>query len=154
VKPSPIAVAPSSLGGSATYSDAYKYLWGLALISPLTPLLGAYLEAKTGLGAFTWLSIVLWFGLVPIADWIIGPNGGKNPPETAVPLLERDPFYRYLTYCTVPIHYGAFLACVWYVGTQWNGYQRGPRTRAQKLGPGTFVGKRRAGACRLWSLLH
>jgi alkane 1-monooxygenase len=82
----------------------------------------------------------LWFGLVPIADWLIGPLSAwwkgrpavaarrlrrdlnvraarNNRPKTAVRQLERDPFYRYLTYCTVPIHYGTFLACVWYVGT-------------------------------------
>ncbi len=117
MKSSSVAVAPSRLGGAATYSDRYKYLWGLALISPMTPLLGAYLEAKTGLGAFTWVTIALWFGLVPVADWLVGPNARNNPPETAVPQLEQDPFYRYLTYCTVPIHYAVFLACVWYVGT-------------------------------------
>ena len=117
MKPSPVAVAPSAPGGVATYSDRYKYLWGLALISPMTPLMGAYLEAKTGLGAFTWVTIALWFGLVPVADWLVGPDARSNPPERAVPQLEQDPFYRYLTYCTVPIHYAVFLGCVWYVGT-------------------------------------
>lgn len=103
-------------GGAAGFIDRKRYLWVLALLCPLAPLLGMYLEARTGLGVFNWLTLILWYGLVTLGDWILGPDP-HNPPEAAVPGLEDDRFYRYLTYLTVPIHYAVFFVCVWYVGT-------------------------------------
>ena len=50
-------------------------------------------------------------------DWLIGEDI-SNPPETVVPDLEGDWFYRGLTMATVPLHFVTLLVSAWWVGTQ------------------------------------
>jgi alkane 1-monooxygenase len=42
--------------------------------------------------------------VMPILDWLIGSDA-NNPPEEIVPQLDADPYYRWLTYATVPLHF-------------------------------------------------
>lgn len=105
---------PSSYG--VTYRDKKRYLWPLAVVWPAIPLVGIYLAGLTGIAAFYWLTLFVWYGAIPILDWVLG-NDTSNPPEEAVPALEGDRFYRYLVYLTVPMHYAALITSAWYVGT-------------------------------------
>jgi alkane 1-monooxygenase len=100
----------------AAYVDKKRYLWPLSLVWPLMPILGIYLEVHTGLGLANWSTLIAWYVGIPIGDLILGADS-SNPSEAAVPLLEEDRYYRYLTYLTVPVHYGVFLVSAWYVGT-------------------------------------
>jgi len=98
------------------YVDKKRYFWSLSLVWPLLPLLGIYLEVRTGLGLANWMTLIVWYVGIPIGDLILGADS-SNPSEAAVPLLEEDRYYRYLTDLTVPVHYGVFLVSAWYVGT-------------------------------------
>jgi alkane 1-monooxygenase len=107
-----VLAGDSARAGKASYADSKRYLWIVAPLCPLVPLLGIYLAIQTGAGIFNWTTIILWYGLVSLLDWIIGPDA-SNPPEA----IAEDRYYRYLTYLIVAIHYAVFFVGVWYVGT-------------------------------------
>jgi len=99
------------------YVDKKRYLWMLSIVWPAAPLVGLYLVHLTGLGVFYAFTIVVWYGVIPAFDVILGrdPN---NPPESAVSRLEADRYYRVLTYLTVPVHYASLIVSAWWVTTQ------------------------------------
>ena len=41
----------------------------------------------------------------------------NNPPEEVVIQLDRDPFYRVLTYIVVPLHFVSLIGAAWWAGT-------------------------------------
>jgi alkane 1-monooxygenase len=102
----------SARPGKASYVDRKRYLWIVAPLCPLVPLLGIFLAIQTGAGIFNWTTIILWYGFVTLLDWIIGPDA-SNPPAA----IDEDRYYRYLSYLIVAIHYVVFFVGVWYVGT-------------------------------------
>lgn len=53
---------------------------------------------------------------MPLADTVVG-EARNNPPEWAVPQLEADRFYRFLTFALVPVLWTACVFAVWYVAT-------------------------------------
>jgi alkane 1-monooxygenase len=53
---------------------------------------------------------------VPLLDRLLGEDR-SNPPESAVAALEADGYYRWVTYASVPMLWGAFIASVWFLGT-------------------------------------
>lgn len=118
------AVLPErSLPGGAQYRDRKRHLWILSVVWPTVPLVGLYLAHATGIAGFNWLTLVVWYVAIPVLDLALGGDN-SNPPESAVPALEEDRYYRYLTYLTVPVHYVTFLVGAWYVGTHamgWSG---------------------------------
>ena len=103
--------------GTVTYTDRKRWWWFLSLVNPVIPLIGVggYLLTNSEL----WLPVplLLMFVLGPFLDWALGEDE-NNPPEVLVPQLEEDSYYRILTFLTVPLHYGAFLAVAIFVGTQ------------------------------------
>jgi alkane 1-monooxygenase len=60
---------------------------------------------------------VVWYVALPLADLAIGSDS-NNPPESEVPRLERESYYRILTYVTVPVHYAILVLAAWYVATE------------------------------------
>jgi alkane 1-monooxygenase len=104
----------------ALFVDRKRWAWALSPVLICVPLMGIGLASITGVGAWNWLTLVLWYLILPVADLVIGvdPN---NPPESAVEQLDQDRYYRILTYITVPIHYVVFIATAWYVATQPSG---------------------------------
>ncbi len=103
-------------GSGAAYRDKKRYLWLLSVVWPLLPIIGLYLANVTGLAVFNWSTMILWYLIIPALDLMLGSDS-SNPPEAAVPALEEDRYYRYLTYITVPLHYVTFLTAAWVVGT-------------------------------------
>ena len=101
----------------AEYVDKKRYLWMLSVIWPATPIIGLYLVAQTGWSIWYGLVLFVWYALVPLLDAMFGEDF-NNPPEEAVEALEKDRYYRVLTYLTVPMHYAALLASAWWVSTQ------------------------------------
>lgn len=104
------AITATVDGETKTWRDRKRYLWALGLIVPLLPF-GAYREAtRWGNDAF-WFLGPFWILVgVPIIDTIIGTEKG-NPPAWAEPALERDRYYRILTYLYLPLQYaGLFWA--------------------------------------------
>ncbi|MBE2264476.1 MAG: alkane 1-monooxygenase [Burkholderiaceae bacterium] len=71
-----------------------------------------------------WLPALALYGFVPLLDALLGVDR-SNPPEWAVPQLEADRYYRYITWALVPILWAAFVFSAWFVVTHdlpWHGW--------------------------------
>lgn len=118
--------ATSPDGEAIYYVDRKRWLWALSVVYPLQPFLGIWLHANTGNEAWLFLPLLLNYGLAPLIDWLIGEDH-NNPPEAVIMQLDRDPYYRRLTWIVVPLHFVALIGTAWYAGTQ-------------DLGPGAVLG--------------
>lgn len=102
---------------AAAYVDRKRYLWLFSLLVPATaltgPLLYMFVSPKL---IWLWLPTVFSYVVIPILDFIIGEDL-SNPPEEAVPALEADPYYRYVTYALVPVLWLSYLVSVYFLGT-------------------------------------
>ncbi len=99
------------------YRDKKRYFWMLSILWVASPLIGLYLVSVTGWSIWYAVVLILWYIVVPLGDAILGEDT-SNPPESAVPDLEKDRYYRVLTYLAVPVHYAALIGCAWWVATQ------------------------------------
>ena len=104
-------------GEATVYIDRKRWLWLLSVAYPLQPVFGIWLHSLTGNEWWLILPLLLNYGFGPIIDWILGEDR-NNPPEEVVIQLDRDCYYRRLTYATVPLHFVALIVAAWYVGTQ------------------------------------
>jgi alkane 1-monooxygenase len=91
------------------YRDRKRPLWLLSLLVP-------YLLVSPH-DAWLWLSPVFFYFGVPLLDALIGEDP-SNPPESEVPALEADPYYRWITYLLVPVLWATFVATTAFVATQ------------------------------------
>ena len=116
------AALPS--GEAIHYVDRKRWLWALSVLFPLQPFVGIALHAHTGNELWLLLPLVLNYVMGPLLDWIIGEDT-NNPPEAVVMQLDRDRYYRWLTYIVVPMHYLSLFGVAWYAATQdlsWGGF--------------------------------
>ncbi len=102
--------------GSVQYRDRKRAWWLLSVVYPLLPFTGMAAHALSGSPIALGLPLLISYGLMPLLDFVIGEDE-SNPPEAVVPLLEEDPYYRWLTWLTVPLHFVALVSCAWWVGT-------------------------------------
>ncbi|MAM89445.1 alkane 1-monooxygenase [Allohahella sp. A8] len=105
------------------YVDRKRYAWVLSLLIPATVVVGPLLYLQTGVELALWTPLFFYYTIIPLLDRLLGEDR-SNPPESVVPLLEADHYYRYCTYALVPILWGSFLFSAWFVGTQnlpWHG---------------------------------
>ena len=92
------------------YRDRKRPLWLLSLFVPMLGLIGPALYLLVSPHqAWLWLSPVFFYLGVPVIDALLGEDP-SNPPEDAVPALEADPYYRWITYLLVPLLWAAFIA--------------------------------------------
>ncbi|VWB46241.1 alkane 1-monooxygenase [Burkholderia latens] len=103
-------------GPASRWSDGKRYLWLLGALTITLPIFAAQLALSTGLHVFWWFGPLFAFGVIPILDTFIGDDR-DNPPETVVPHLERERYYRYIVYLATLVEYVAFFMCVRIVGT-------------------------------------
>ena len=99
------------------YVDRKRWAWALSPIWICMPLMGMAIASATGAGAWNWMTLAVWYVVLPVLDLAIGSDA-NNPPESAVERLDRDPYYRILTYLTVPVHYVILITAAWYAATQ------------------------------------
>ena len=105
-------------GGEAVhYVDQKRWLWLFSVAYPLQVLVPMALHAATGSELWFLLPFFLNFIALPLLDALIGEDE-DNPPDAVLMQLERDRYYRYLTWLTVPMHFVALTACAWYAGSQ------------------------------------
>lgn len=105
-------------GGEAIYyADRKRWLWMMSVLYPLQPLLGIWLHSTTGTQAWLLLPLFIGYVIVPLADWMIGEDT-NNPPEEVVLQLDRDRYYRVLTFLVVPLHFISLIGSAWWAGTQ------------------------------------
>ncbi|WP_375490161.1 alkane 1-monooxygenase [uncultured Jatrophihabitans sp.] len=108
-----------SLSGTAVlaaerpdWRDGKRYLWLLGTIVPLFMFLGWGLVNLTGSGVFWWIGPMVLYVAIPLLDLAIGDDP-SNAPEEAVAWLERDRYYRWVTYLFLPCQFVSFVAAFW-----------------------------------------
>jgi len=99
------------------YRDRKRAGWLLSVIYPLLPLTGVWAHAASGHEWALALPLLIAYGLMPLLDALVGVDTG-NPPPAAVPHLEGDRYYRWLTWAAVPLHFVSLIACAAWAGTQ------------------------------------
>jgi alkane 1-monooxygenase len=104
-------------GEAIHYVDRKRYLWTLSVFYPLQPFLGIWLHAETGQQGWLLLPLFLAYVVNPIVDTVLGEDT-NNPPEAVVIQLDRDPYYRWLTYIVVPLHFVSLIGAAWWAGTR------------------------------------
>ena len=88
---------------SHPYVDRKRWAWLLSVIGPAISMVGTIAVSVFGVG--TWVlffPLVFFYALVPLLDFVIGEDT-SNPPETSIAALEADPYYRWITYATIPV---------------------------------------------------
>jgi alkane 1-monooxygenase len=103
-------------GEAVQYVDRKRWLWLMSVFYPLQPFAGIWLHAKTGDEAWLLLPLALAYLLGPLLDFLIGEDR-QNPPEAIVPQLEKDRYFRRLTYITVPLHFVSLIGTAWWAAT-------------------------------------
>ncbi|HEY0974365.1 MAG TPA: fatty acid desaturase [Solimonas sp.] len=101
-----------SLPSTPAWIDGKRYWWLLSPALPLLTLIAIAAGYNTGVGAWFWAMPVLFYGLVPVLDRLIGTDA-VNAPESAVTGLESDHYYRRIVFAYVPTQYAVTLAGAW-----------------------------------------
>src|SRR5512140_2819730 len=96
------SISITSSSTSARYVDRKGWAWALSPVWICMPLMGIGLASATGAGAWNWLTLIVWYLVLPLADFMVGTDT-NNPPESALEQLDQAPYYRILTYITVPV---------------------------------------------------
>ncbi|AJX96464.1 alkane 1-monooxygenase [Burkholderia pseudomallei] len=102
---------------SADWADTKRYWWLLGALTITLPLVAALLALSTGWHVFWWFGPLFAFGVIPVLDLLIGVDS-ENPPESIVPRLESERYYRYVVYLATFVVYVAFAGAIWIVATQ------------------------------------
>ena len=106
-----------SNGEAIHYVDRKRWWWLLSVTYPLQALVPMWIHSQTGNELWFLLPFVLNFAVLPVLDLLIGEDE-NNPPEAVLMQLDRDRYYRYLTYAAVPLHFIVLIGCAVYAGTQ------------------------------------
>lgn len=107
----------------AAYRDRKRYAWLLSLLVPCGAFVGPVLVMRSGDSSELWYQIAFFYLGIPLIDMLLGEDR-SNPPESAVPQLEADLYYRWITYLLVPILWVSFVFCAWFVARHdlpWHG---------------------------------
>lgn len=100
------------------YRDRKRPLWLMSLFVPSLGLIGPALYLLVSPhDAWLWLSPAFFYFGIPLFDALIGEDP-SNPPEEAVPGLEADAYYRWITYLLVPLLWLSFILNAAFVATQ------------------------------------
>jgi len=109
--------AANADGRAIHYVDRKRWFWLLSVLYPLQPFIGIWLHARTGHQGWLLLPLFLNYVLAPLVDSVVGEDT-NNPPEEVVLQLDRDRYYRTLTYIVVPLHFLSLIGAAWWAGTQ------------------------------------
>ena len=80
----------------------------------VTGLRGHRLWLATGWSVWFWLGPIIILGVVPAIDLFAGLDR-SNPPDDVIEALEKDRYYRWITYLYLPIQYAGFIGAMWIV---------------------------------------
>ncbi len=105
-----------TLPTAESYIDRKRYAWLLSVLVPFFVGSAPLLIEWTGEPLWAWSPMVFIYLLVPVLDLVLGEDC-SNPPEAAVPNLEADRYYRYITFAVVPILWLVFAGSVVYLCT-------------------------------------
>ena len=94
------------------WRDRKRYLWLLGLVIPTVVPMSWLAVAATDWGLFWWSGPILTFVVIPLLDFVVGPDA-HNPPESALTRLQHDRYYRWALYAYLPAQYMSLLLACW-----------------------------------------
>ena len=97
---------------SPQWTDKKRYLWPLGAVAIGLPFYGALLANWTGWEIFWWFPMFFLYVIIPALDYFVGEDT-DNPPESLVPKLSEDKFYRYAIFLAIPVQYAMFIWGSW-----------------------------------------
>lgn len=86
----------------------------IGFLLPLILPLSLVASGELG-GGWTWLTVALIFGGIPLLDLLCGRDT-RNPDDAEIAVLERSWYFRGLLLAWVPIHFGLLAYAVWRFG--------------------------------------
>lgn len=98
------------------WRDNKRYLWLFALVMPLIPFAAIGLFTASGWSVWLWLGPIVILGIVPLIDWTVGRDP-SSAPDAAIDALERDRYYRWLTFLFLPLQYAGFVYALWFIAS-------------------------------------
>lgn len=96
--------------------DSKRYLWLWGAIVAFLPMISGALAWFTGSSWAWFFAPVFLYGLVPLADWLVGDDD-SNADDSVLRQLEDDPYYRWCTYLFIPVQYVVMFWAAWLVGS-------------------------------------
>lgn len=102
------------LEAAPSYRDRKRAAWLLSMLIPMLAAAGPALYLASGDAWMLWLPVVLFYVLLPLADFVFGEDR-SNPPESAMAALDADPYYRVIAWMMVPLLWIAFVFAAWFV---------------------------------------
>jgi alkane 1-monooxygenase len=114
------------------WRDRKRHLWPIGLVVPSLAFAAIGLHAATGWGVWFWIGPIVILVVVPVIDLVTGLDPA-NPPDEAIEALEKDRYYRWITYAFLPIQYAGFLVAFYLLA-------RGQLTVIDKIGLAVSVG--------------
>ena len=111
---SEIAHSTVPAGSTATWRDKKRYLWLIGLVVPSLAFIGYGMWALTGWGVWFWIGPVVILVVVPAIDLVAGLDR-SNPPDDVIEALEKDRYYRWITYLFLPIQYVGFVGAMYLI---------------------------------------
>ena len=108
------ATAPIPTPPAPPYRDRKRYAWLLSVLVPCIVGMGPVLMMVSGDVRALWIPVIFFYVLAPLLDWMMGEDL-SNPPESAVPALDADPYYRRVTYALVPVLWVSFIFSAWFI---------------------------------------
>ena len=100
---------PQTAVALTDWRDKKHYLWMLGFVAMLLPAIGIQLVQVTGLRLFWWFTLLVMFVAIPVLDQLLGDDA-SNPPESAVPALEHDGYYRWIVRFAVLAEFVSLIA--------------------------------------------
>ena len=99
------------------YRDKKRYLWILSTLIPLLGLSGIGLYEWTGNAWLLLTPLVIVYVVIPVLDMVFNEDE-SNPPESAVPELEKDRYYAWLAYLLLPFYLLVLAFVIYYIDTR------------------------------------
>lgn len=124
------------------YRDRKRYAWLISVVAPLAAPLGPWMYQQTGQAFWLWIALAFFYFGVTALDRLFGEDL-SNPPESAVPALEADRYYRYITFAVVPLLWFGFIYNVIFLATYalpWYHWMAVALTTGSMLGFGLCLG--------------
>ncbi|WP_166389278.1 fatty acid desaturase [Nocardioides ochotonae] len=101
-------------GSVEQWRDPKRRLWLIGLVVPSLAFVAYAGWGLTGFGGFLWIGPVVILVVVPAIDLLTGLDR-SNPPDDVIEQLERDRYYRWITYLFLPVQYAGFLGAMYLV---------------------------------------
>lgn len=108
-------------GSVEQWKDKKRYLWLIGLVVPSLAAVAFVMFQLTGWSIWLWIGPIVILVVVPTIDLLAGLDR-SNPPDDAIEALEKDKYYRWITYLYLPIQYAGFVvAMIWIARPEWIG---------------------------------